>query len=183
MKCNGFDVREHGSGYQVTVAYFVGREEGGITELLNELTGMCDDMAMSMVPADAGPRGSGTEAPAEDKPKGRQGRKKAEAPQDSESPTAATASAATSGSPRGGRQRKAAAAADTGAAEKTSLNGDISDADLSKAASLAGQAGGAEEVVAVLEEFGVTLVSELPQENREEFLGIMAEIVKEAKGG
>lgn len=181
MKCNGFDVREHGSGYQVTVAYFVGREEGGITELLNELMGMCDDMAMSMAPAEAGPRGPGTEAPAEDKPKGRQGRKKAEASQDSEGPT--TASAATSGSPRGGRQREAAAAADTGAAEKTSLNGDISDADLSRAASLAGQAGGAEEVVAVLEEFGVTLVSELPQKNREEFLGIMAEIVKEAKDG
>lgn len=61
--------------------------------------------------------------------------------------------------------------------------GDVNDADVAKAASMAAQTLGRDVVMGVLEGFGVTIVSELDQTGRADFLSLLDQKLEDHKSG
>ena len=207
MKFNGLFIEEHGSGYLVTLRVYVlaSEVEPGMTDDVTTFAVETVANTLAAILAYEGgaipskvQAGNPTEAPVEApaKPEGR--RRRGGGGANISSPAEPAAS---EGAGRVGRRRRAGAAdaSPTPAEPATPVKepepaapatsrrrpagsepAGVSDADLSKAASEAAAVVGAAEVMALLDEFGVSKVNELPQGERREFIGLLADVVEKA---
>ena len=136
---------------------------------------------------------AGGEAPTDEKPNRRAAAKAAKA---KASPTPAPRprrDGASTATPEPEDPTAAAPAAEVGGgtaeantattASPSDEEGDVNDADVAKAASIAAQTLGREVVMGVLEEFGVSIVSELDQAGRADFLSLLDQKLEDHKAG
>ena len=168
MKINGFQVNEHGSGYEVTVRIHIGSEEAGA----EWLSGVFHN-AMNLVNDNENEPGA---APAEEPAKTTRRRpvKKADAKPKvpdmdlgivGRRPTKKSSATDADGSTKPTRRRASPKKAD--AAKSPSK---ITDQDLSKAVTLAAKVLSSEPIMDMLTEYGVENVRDLKEDVREEFL-------------
>ena len=130
---------------------------------------------------------AGGEAPTDEKPNRRAAAKAAKAkasPTPSPRPRRDGATTATPAEPEAsGSEAEAATPADAAIGDPAPEEGDVNDADVAKAASIAAQTLGREVVMGVLEEFGVSIVSELDQAGRADFLSLLDQKLADFESG
>jgi hypothetical protein len=88
----------------------------------------------------------------------------------------------TESAPSAGRRRGRTSGSAASSAETTSPSSDVTDEDLTKAASQAVPVLGPERIIEILEEFGVSTVGALTGESRQEFLNQLQASVDEEEG-
>ena len=184
MKINGFQVEEHGSGFEITLRLHVGREEGDLGSLLAGF--ISEDLPrvlffagahVSPAPEDRASetRDNAAEAPA---PASRRRRSAAADPtppaggtEETTQPAPAATGDAPAAAPGSRRRRASAEPVATSAAPSK-----ITDEDLSKAASMAAVAVKPGKVMSKLAEFNVSKVNELVGDDRQKFLDWAREV-------
>lgn len=175
MKISYISAQVSGEGTSVTVSLDVGAMPAmDAQQVVVEALGSIDEFTIPpSLRREAEPE---TEAaPAEEAPKRRRGRPKKEeatpeAPAEEEAPKR-----------RRGRPKKEEAAPAEEAPAEDEGDEEITDIQLAKAASTAAKATDAGTVTACLDEFGVTKVNELEQEDRQTFLDTLEIMVANAE--